>query len=334
MNRIALPLLLFSSAVLAACSTDIIDHSGNDNRIGVGNGADGGQMDASTACQVGVDYAPGFGALAIGQSSALRVQVQNVSSDPCTIVSVGVQPAGSAFSASVDVALPTTIAPGDRLDVAVTFAPTTVGPTSADLVVDFGGAPATFELTGIGAPEDIASNSSAEFVVQNTSAQDLFLVTAGWNCDPFDVGVRQGLAYPDVCEGPPWTPPTATTLRRLRPGESHSIVWDGREFVYISYDFDCTERGNPGFTITEIAGAKQPVATPDTFTVRVAFESTLPMDCRDEGDFVYCEPDMFGGGGGDFTTLARICPAMHQTAGTTFTLQSGMNTVVPITIAP
>lgn len=106
-------------------------------------------------------------------------------------------------------------------------------------------------------PVDIPSRHNVDIQVVNDASVDLWVVTAGWFCQPLGVlSVGNGLAltiplalgFQCGCECPNPGPPQPIQYERVPPGGAHSMRWDGRGVVPWVETRDCGDmRTTPVF---------------------------------------------------------------------------------------
>jgi len=77
-----------------------------------------------------------FSPVEITQSEQLSLDVKNTGTLPATISNIGVQPTGGPFSLSGQPPLPVTLAPNANFQITITFKPTTLGLSNANLLFD------------------------------------------------------------------------------------------------------------------------------------------------------------------------------------------------------
>jgi hypothetical protein len=77
-----------------------------------------------------------FSPVQITQSSQLSLEVKNTGTLPATISNIGIQQTGGPFSLSGQPPLPVTLAPNADFQFVITFTPTTVGYSNANLLFD------------------------------------------------------------------------------------------------------------------------------------------------------------------------------------------------------
>ncbi len=89
-----------------------------------------------------------FSPVAITQSEQLKLDVKNTGTLAATISNIGLQAAGGPFSLSGQPPLPVTLAPNSDFQITITFTPTTLGLSTANLLFDT----TTILLQGSGTP--------------------------------------------------------------------------------------------------------------------------------------------------------------------------------------
>jgi hypothetical protein len=87
-----------------------------------------------------------FSPVAITQSEQLKLDVKNTGTLAATISNIGLQAAGGPFSLSGQPPLPVTLAPNSDFQITITFTPTTLGLSTANLLFDT----TTIVLQGLG----------------------------------------------------------------------------------------------------------------------------------------------------------------------------------------
>lgn len=338
MRRQTLPLLLLCSA----CTTDVIEHAldgGNGTGTTDTGVADSGRIDAGFADAGAEDASEMDGGSAcsltaspvelmlpdtdVGSLQSGTILVGNAGATDCTVTEIAVTPAG-AFSL-VQSPFPAVLAPGDMATVEIEFAPTTAGDDAAALRITATDDLVEVALSGRGVqPADVLLGD-VTFVVENTTAEDRYVVTSGMFCTVIDPGVDTELGFQCGCECPAPPDPSFTGLKLLAPGETHEIVWDGRELVTFTETLDC----GGGFTVEELGGNLENVSF-GTYAARVPFTRSVPGNCSPSGTAgeYFCNP---AGGGGAPPAIADICPA-EGIATTTYTIQSSGDQTVMVSI--
>lgn len=330
---------------LAACSMDIIDH-GNGN--GGANGqnrdagprdagprdagrdggvtvADAGFADAGLPCALNHSFGSDLGVVTIGDTSTVTF-VWRTEVGSCNTTALALDPP----AADIAISGPTLPTSASELVVTASFAPSAPGAVETQLrATASGNSGFVWPLFAVGVPSEVPSSQTVTFDVTNTSTLAVYVMTEGTFCDAFDVGVSRNLGFQCGCECPPPPKPHGRVYVRVDPGMSHTITWDARALVEVPYTEHCALPVSDQ-TAPRVAGVPQP-AVPGSYSVDVAYETTIPDGCSVNGMFLEC--DTLEPAEETPPLVAELCPAT-QLESVAFTLPATGDVTVPVAIGP
>ncbi len=342
-----LALLLFGLSI--SCTTDNIQHDsgvpdlGSTQDLGSADAgssdtgptdtgaqdmglADTGAQDMgeNNGCSLNITHTViDFGVVARGTSAVRSLLLNNIGFGDCVVNEVLL--VGPDFAVLMGGAA--VLVPGDTLTLELQHSPATEGEARGELILrsnDAQNPEYRVELRGWGALEDVASTQTITINVQNTTASTVYVVSQGFSCAAYDVGASLGIGWQCGCECPAPSPPSATELRRLDPGQIYTFTWDGRVADFLVRRFDCTDGGASSFEIDDYHSKAVPVS-PGPRTIQVPYNLAVPAGCLPEQNgVVTC--DMMVGNGESPPTIMEMCPS-EQVASANINLMSGDQTV-------
>jgi hypothetical protein len=197
-------------------------------------------------------------------------------------------------------------------------------------------------------PSEVAATTTVHLEVKNTSGGDRWIATTGTWCEPtsierLDPGhpgsashLGRGIGFQCLCECPNPGAPFVQAWRKLGPGESVTLDWDGRALVTYTTPYDCSTHGWPGQGVqAQLNGALQPAA-PGTYRATIDVARAVPAGCTQTGTLPEwtCSPGYPGYPGSMPPAIAQLCPAGdgNTTASATFDLPAAGTVSVPLAI--
>lgn len=198
-------------------------------------------------------------------------------------------------------------------------------------------------------PLEIAATTTVRLAVKNGSGADRWIATTGTWCEPTAIDrldasgvashVARGLGFECLCECPNPGGPFVQAWRKLGPGESVTLDWDGRALVTYTTAYDCSTHGWPGQGVqAQLNGALQPTA-PGKYRVTIDVASAPPTGCSQTASLPEwtCSggyPGSPGYPGSTPPTIMQLCPAGdgNTTASATFDLPASGAIDVALTL--
>lgn len=140
-----------------------------------------------------------FGAVIPGSTATSTVEVESCDGRAVTLLSMQIEPSGSAFTISQTLSRPVLIDPGARYRVPLRFAPTSTGAAGATLRLQSDLGDAIAVLRGTGESCSLVLGATAFDFPSRGGAQELSLASSGGSCvvqiDRLDLSVGGGFSF-------------------------------------------------------------------------------------------------------------------------------------------